>query len=148
NGNPYSVSKIGAGRIQTYEAALSPLVFSPSSLSFGMLPANAVSEGTRTVKVTNLSNAPVHAQVAFQASDGLALRCASAIDVPAAGSAALAVAYTVDVTRTANVETQVEGQVMLSLAPQGSAPALALHVPALAVATRSSEIALSVPGSI
>jgi subtilisin family serine protease len=143
NGAVYPVTETGAGRVQAYEAAVSPLVFSPPAVSLGMVSGNAVSQGTRTVTVTNVSSDPVHASVAWQAQGGLTLTGASAIDVPAGGTVNLDVAYSVDVTTATVVETQVEGQAVLSLDAHGEVPALTLRVPALAVATRASDLALT-----
>jgi subtilisin family serine protease len=143
NGKPYAISKIGGGRVQAYEAALSPLVFDPPAISLGIVSGNTVTRGSRTLSVRNISDAAVHASVAWRTSDGLALNGPSSIDVPAGGSTTLDVAYTVDVTRASVVESEVEGQVIVDVPAHDAAPALTLAVPALAVATRSSEIALT-----
>jgi hypothetical protein len=143
SGNPYAVSKVGAGRVQAYEAAVSPLVFSPQSLSLGIVPANTVSNGTRSIKVTNITGAPVHATVSWPSTTGLTIGGASTIDVPAGGSTTLDVSYTIDVTQASVVETELEGQALIEVPASASAPALTLHVPALAVATRGSEIAVT-----
>lgn len=143
DGVPYAISKIGGGRVQTFEAALSPLVFDPPSISLGIVAANAVSHGTKSIKVTNLSDARVRANVSFRASRGFSLSGASSLDVPAGGSANLEVEYDVDVRSADVVETEVEGQAILALPAHANVPALTLAVPALAVATRGSEIALT-----
>jgi subtilisin family serine protease len=143
NGKPYAISKVGGGRVQAFEAAVTPLVFDPPAISLGILSGNAVSNGTRTVKVTNISNAPVHTDVSWESSDGLRLTGPSQLDVPAGESTSLDVAYTVDVTRQAVVENEVEGRAILSVPAHGDTPELTLQVPTLAVATRTSEIALT-----
>jgi hypothetical protein len=147
NGQPYAVSKVGAGRVQAYEAALTPLVFDPPSISFGIVPANTVNNGTRTIKVTNISDSAIHTSVAFSATDGLRLDGPTTLDVPAHGSVDLPVGYSIDVRNASVVETELEGRAVLSLAgavpARPDAPALSLAVPALAVATRGSEVSVA-----
>lgn len=140
NGAPYAISKVGEGRVQAFEAVASPLVFDPPVLSLGLVAANAPQSGQRTVTVTNLADHAVHASVAFTGG-GLTLSGADALDLEAGASTTLAIDYALDPSGLTAAETDLEARVLVH------AGDLTLQIPALAVATRGSEIAVTPPAS-
>jgi subtilisin family serine protease len=137
NGDNYAVSKVGAGRVQTFESASAPIFFDPPALSLGIVAANAPQRGQRTIKVTNTSTQRVRAPLAFTATTGLTLRGPAAIDLAPGASADVAIDWSIDVPQANTVETELEGFITATT-PSGSK----LRVPALAVATRGSDITI------
>jgi len=137
DGSSYAVSMVGAGRVQTFEAATAPLVFDPPALSLGILGASTAASGQRTIKVTNTSGQRVRAPLAFTSTSGLTLRGPASLDLAPGATTDLVVDWSIDVPQANVVETELEGFVTAT-APSGAQ----MRLPALAVATRGSNIAV------
>ncbi len=143
DGVRYPVSQQGAGRVQVFEAATSPLTMQPAALSLGVLASDAVVNGTRSVKLTNSRNVPVTAQVQWTTRPGLTVTGPASVTVPALGTVSLDVSYRVDTTSATVQETELDGFGTLTVAAQAGLPSARLQLPVLAVALRGAKVAVS-----
>lgn len=141
NGVHVPVARQGAGRVQVEEAATSPVVAMPATLSLGEVPVASSKTVSKKVTLTNTSDKDVLYATKIISSKNIKGSVQSAIKVKANSSLTVNVSFTLartDLSRTAENNIEADGFVILT-----STTGSKISLPFLAVLNKVSEITAS-----
>lgn len=137
-GNVYPLSRQGAGRVQTYAAALAPLTFADTAVSLGLVEVGQGKTLRRSISVKNTSTAKAVVQVSTTTQAGLKLIIARAFELQPGESKDLLLNAEIRAQQNESPFTELNGRVTFS--SKIGEQTFEQQVPVLAIVTKVSDI--------
>lgn len=134
-GQPYSVTRQGAGRVDALKAVLSKVSYSPESISLGEHTVESKKMVLKTLTLENLSNEPLQLQLSSQLTAGLKIGLPGQISIPAKGKQTLRLPIELSARLNEHFVQAEEGQILIK-----SGDEVISHVPVLALVKKMSRI--------
>jgi minor extracellular serine protease Vpr len=131
----YPIAHMGAGRVQTFEAASAKIVFSPATISLGEVAVETGKTVRKEITISNITDAPVTVNLAPAVDVGLSVGLASSLTLSAGESKVLPV--TIKITPPAdNRDASFELDGFIKVTGDG----VSHQIPVLAVVNKTGRL--------